>query len=180
MESCYRERKEMQECLLTISVDFKLTNHQVSSIWKNRNIHVTSICGDTFMACDSHWFPTSNGASWMGVEYLLLWKVSWRHIARYSSPYQKVVKGNTVWKRYFFNKVINNFIHNLFSSIESWSNDIAHIGFVVMNEFVWSEFVRHLSIQIYYQEMIFSNLKTIVWFVNSTVLTPATMVIILM
>ena len=98
----YGERKEMQKWLLTISVDFKLTNHQMSSIRKNKNIHVTGIWGDTFMACDFHWFPTFNGASWMSVEYFLFRKFFGRHIAGYAKPYRKIVKGNAVWKRYLW------------------------------------------------------------------------------
>ena len=51
MTSWYRERKEKQECLLTISVDFKLTNHQMSSIWKNRNQFWWWLSHDLFERC---------------------------------------------------------------------------------------------------------------------------------
>ena len=68
---------EMRNALIvTFSVDFKLTNRQNSSISGNKDIDVTRIRRDTFMACDHHGFVASNRVTGVGVEYFIVCKLS--------------------------------------------------------------------------------------------------------
>ena len=100
------EMRHAQE-LVTFSVDFKLTNHQKSTISNDQKIDVTSICGAAFMACNVDRFSTCNGTSRMCVKYFLFWKISWRHGTWYAKANHKLIKEITIWKTYKKRQVRN-------------------------------------------------------------------------